>query len=420
MRSQEYNHPTELEEPDIESSSNRFEDITRHLHTLSQRLKTRRIPFYFIAVIFVLILAKIAVLSVLLYMIQEDMIVYTGDLDNTSDLLLALGYQWDSHHFISIAENGYPSNADDPLLFAFAPLYPWTISTFNPLFGNYALTSVIISNSFYFLSIPAFFLAVREYMSYEQACCMSLLMGLFPTYLAYSTFAYTEAPYLFFACISLYFFNKKQYPISAIFTTFCILTRYLGALLLAIYGFTYLLRWIKKTTKDDSLLETFDISILSFLIPIAALVLLFYYFQIITGDFFVAITAHGRFADNLATPYHQFRWFFEGFYVDINPRVNPLLLMLERYIFTIPFFLLTLLLLREDIELFVYGFLFMYITLSMEGISSVASPRIMLASWVSLMALKKHASKEMTAVLAALFFFVGLWVVFKFQTGFFA
>ena len=139
-----------------------------------------------------------------------------------------------------------------------------------------------------------------------------------------------------------------------------------------------------------------------------------------TGSFFAAFDAHVWFGDTLSTPFHQFMWFFEGFFTQINPGVEPILLMLQRYMFTIPFFLLTLVLLRDDVELGLYGVLFMWIVLSMEGISGIASPRTMLSAWVGLLAFKGRMSRSMYIVMSVMFFFVGLWVMYQFQLTFFA
>ncbi len=104
----------------------------------------------------------------------------------------------------------------------------------------------------------------------------------------------------------------------------------------------------------------------------------------------------------------------------MNPGVDTILLMVQRYMFTIPFFVLTLLLFKDDMELGFYGVLFMWFTLSMEGISGIASPRIMLSAWVAMLAFKDRISSAMIIVMSLMFFFFGLWVMHQFQLTFFA
>jgi hypothetical protein len=243
---------------------------------------------------------------------------------------------------------------------------------------------------------------------------------MFPTYLAYSTFAYSEAPFLFFAISSWYFFKNENYLPCAIFTTLSILTRYISGLLIIIYGVIILSNLADKYKEEQSFVKAFDFRLLWFAIPAVSITAVFLYFQSLTGSFFVAFESHVWFGDSLATPYHQFRWFFEGYFTQNNPGVEPILLMLLRYMFTIPFFALTLILLKDDAELGLYGILFMWVTLSMEGISGIASPRIMLSAWVAFLALKGRVSSAVYLVFSVMFFIVGLWVVYQFQLTFFA
>ncbi len=388
-----------------------------------------RVPFLLLVVIGALALAKIILLMSLDWMIIEDVIpnnwLYTDpyaadDMEGLPEILLALSNRWDSHHFLEIARNGYPSGVESDLLFAFAPVYPWMVAIVGQAVGNLYLAGVLVSNTFYFLSILAFYKVARMYMDYEKSCLLALVFGMFPTYLTYGTVAYSEAPFLFFAITSWYFFKKEQYLPCAILTTLTILTRYISLLLVPIFGVIILSNLIDKYKEEKSFMKAFDLKLLWFAIPAVCVTAVFLYFQSLTGSFFAAFDAHGYFGDILTTPYHQFRWFFEGYFTGINPGVESFLLMLQRYMFTIPYLVLTLILLKDDAELGLYGVLFMWVTLSMEGMSGVASPRIMLSAWVALLALKGRMSSALYIVMSVMFFFVGIWVMYQFQTTFFA
>jgi len=394
---------------------------------LEELLISSRIPFLLLAVLISLAIAKVLLIACLDWMILEDLIPFLyinpydpSDISETPELLLALANRWDSTHFLEIARNGYPSGVESDLLFAFAPVYPWMVSIVWQALGNLYLAGVVVSNTFYFLSIVAIYKVARIYMEYQESCLIALVFGIFPIYLAYGTLAYSEAPFLFFAITSWYFFKKEQYFPCAIFTTLSILTRYISGLLFLVYGMIIVSNLIKKSKEEKSILKAFDIRLLWFIIPVVSVVTFFFYLQSLTGSFFAAFDAHGWFGDSLATPYHQFRWFFEGYFTQNNPGVEPILLMLLRYMFTIPFFVLTLFLLKDDVELGIYGVLFMWITLSMEGISGIASPRIMLSSWVTFLALKGRISSAIYIVMSVMFFFVGIWVMYQFQLTFFA
>jgi hypothetical protein len=401
--------------------------LERYWERLNALFASSRIPFLLLGVLISLAIAKILLVACLNWMILEDLIPWLylnpydpSDIPGTSDLLLALANRWDSTHFIEIARNGYPTGVDGDLLFAFAPVYPWMVAMVGQVVGNLYLAGVIVSNTFFFLSIIAFYKVARMYMDYEESCLLSLVFGMFPTYLTYGTLAYSEAPFLFFAIASWYFFKKEQYLPCAILTTLTILTRIISGLLVLIYGVIILSNLIDKYKKEKSFLKAFDLQLLWFVIPAVCVTALFLYFQSLTGSFFAAFEAHGWFGDSLSTPYHQFRWFFEGYFTQINPGVEPILLMLQRYMFTIPFLVLTLILLKDDAELGLYGILFMWITLSMEGISGIASPRIMLSAWVALIAFKGRMSSALYIVVSVMFFFVGIWVMYQFQLTFFA
>lgn len=389
--------------------------------------ETTRIPFLFLGVFISIIIAKLLLIACLEWMILEDLIPWLyfnpynpSDIAGTPEILLALANRWDSNHFLEIARNGYPTGVESDLLFAFAPVYPWMVAMVGQVVGSLYLSGVIVSNIFYFLSIIAFFKVARLYTDHRESCLLTLIFGMFPTYLSYGTLAYSEAPFLFFAISSWYFFKKEQYFVCAVFTTLSILTRYISGFLLLIYGVIILSDLIDKYKKEKSLVKAFNFRWLLFSIPVVSVVAFFLYLQSLTGSFFAAIEAHAWFGDSLATPYHQFRWFFEGYFTQINPGVEPILLMLLRYMFTIPFFFLTLVLFKDDIELGIYGVLFMWITLSMEGISGIASPRIMLSAWVAFLAFKGRISSALYVVMSIMFFFVGLWVMYQFQLTFFA
>jgi hypothetical protein len=403
--------------------------FARYFVRITNLLTSSRVPFLLLGVLSALIIAKVILIQCVDWMIIEDVIPNSwlyinpydaSDIGGTPEILLALANRWDSHHFLEIARNGYPSGVDGDLLFAFAPVYPWMVAMVGQIVGNLYLAGVIVSNIFYFLSIIAFYKVARMYMDYEKSCLLALVFGLVPTYLTYGTLVYAESSFLFFAIASWYFFKKEQYLPCDIFTTLSILTRYISGLVVLIYGVIILSNLIDKYKEEKSLLKAFDFRLLWFTIPVVCVTIVFLYFQSLTGSFFAAFDAHGWFGDSLATPYHQFMWFFEGYFTQNNPGVEPFLLMLQRYMFTIPYLVLTLILLKDDAELGLYGVLFMWITLSMEGISGIASPRIMLSAWVALLALKGRMSSALYIVMSVMFFFVGIWVMYQFQLTFFA
>jgi hypothetical protein len=394
---------------------------------IQQWMQESRVPWTLVFVFVLLVAAKALVFYSLAWMLDAGLIsgIHSNpysptDIGETSDFILALANRWDSQHFIEIARNGYPTGVLNDLLFAFAPVYPALIAGLNMIVGNLYLSGVIVSNIFYFLAVFSFYKVARLYMNYDFACFSALLFGLFPTFLVYGTLAYSEAPYLTFAIASWYFFKKEHYLPCAVLMTMAILTRYISGILFVIYGFILLSRLIDKYKKEGSFAKAFDLRLFWFAIPVASILVFFYYLYSLTGSFFVAFDAHIFFDDQLTTPFHQFRWFFEGFFTEINPGVEPMLLAVLRYMFTLPFLGLTIALFRYDAELGLYGALFMWMTLSMQGISGVASPRIMLSAWVALLAFKDRTDKSIYLSLALMFLVVSVWVLYQFERTFFA
>ncbi|TFF91338.1 hypothetical protein EU545_04475 [Candidatus Thorarchaeota archaeon] len=394
---------------------------------IKKRMIDSRIPWILVGVFVGLLLAKALVIYALAWMLDAGLIPYiysnpysATDISQTSDLFLALANRWDSIHFIEIARNGYPLGVSNDILFAFAPIYPMMIAGLNYVVGNLYVSGAIVSNVFYFLAVISFYKVARFYMDYDYACLATLGFGLFPTFLAYGTVAYSEAPYLAFAISSWYFFKKEQYLACSILTTLAILIRYISALLIFIYGIIILWNMIKKREEGLPLAEVFDLRLLWFSIPLVCVVAFFTYLWSLTGSFFVAFDAHAFFHDRLSTPLHQFRFFFEGFFTEINPGVEPMILAVLRYMFTLPFLALAIYLVKDDTELGLYGLVFMWFTLSMEGISGIASPRIMLSAWVALLAFRNRIDKGLYLVLCVMYLVAGIWVIYQFQRTFFA
>ncbi len=368
----------------------------------------------------VILLAKVLIVLQAAFLVARDAVVFTDPVEGVDPLLVALGNQWDSRYFISIALSGYPAGVENDVLYAFAPLYPMLLRLAGPLIGDYYVAGIIVSNIFYVLSLLAFYLVAGIYMERTRAILSTTAFALFPTYLVYSTVAYTESTALFFAIISWYLLERDRYLLSSIALTGAILTRYVFALAVPVYFIVILWRTV---TQDDSSRMRFVhllLRISCLLTPVAAVSLLFLYFQSLTGNFFVMIDSHIFFDDHLTTPLGQFEWFFTGFFTRIN-HLNPVEVLVVRYAFTIPMLLMVVALApRRRGALLLYGLVAMYFTLSMAGISAVASPRIALTSWVALLTFDERTPWWLYPMLFALFVVVGLWVMQKFLTSFFA
>ncbi len=367
----------------------------------------------------VIIFSKLLVVNHVITMCEEELVVFTGYVNGVDPVLLALGRQWDSMHFVNIASNGYPIGVSNHILYAFAPLYPSMITLLGGVIGDYYISGIIVSNTFYFMSLVVFYHVARLYMNRVCAYIATTLFAIFPTYLVYGTVAYTEPVALFFAISSWYFFYRERYLPASVLLTLAILTRYVFMLIVPIYGLFMLTRDIDGTEKRNIEWLNIDWRVLYLLIPTVSLFVLFKYFESLTGDFFIIFNSHVFFGDSLKTPIDQFDWFFTGFFTRIN-NLDPVQTMLERYVFTLPFSVLVLSLFRKSKDLWVYGGVMMWITMSTVGISGIASPRIMLSAWVAFLRFDERIPYYLYILFIPLFIVTGLWVMTRFLTGFFA
>jgi hypothetical protein len=363
----------------------------------------------------VLLLAKLLLVFCLGHIEPGGAVVYWDDFPEAPRRLLALGYQWDSVHYIQIAQHGYPSREETPLLYSFAPLYPLMIAAASTLGCPYYLSGIIISNLFSFAAVCMFFLFARLYTNRRESFALTILFALFPTNLVYGTVAYSEAPYLFAAILSLYFLMRRRYLLSAIFLTLAVYTRYIALFLIPVQILIALYNETHQTSGSSPGVK----KTLWLCLPFVCIGILFLYFRSRTGDFFIIFHSGGFFGDDLKTPVHQFMDLANGYYAFLTMGASPLLILITRYIFTLPYACLTALLVKDDRRLALYGGAAMAVTLSLIGIAAAAAPRIMLAAWVAILAFKGRLSSGSAFVLSVFFVLAGILVMYLFQTSFF-
>lgn len=195
---------------------------------------------------------------------------------------------YDAEHFISIAKNGYSSE----LLFAFFPLFPLLIRTLHFIIPSYETSSLILSNSFSFLSIITLYYLVKD----DTRKNTIIFAFIFSPILVFNMIGYTESLYLFLTLLSFYLYKKKKYLFCGIALGLSMLTRNTGIILLGVIGLHMLYKIYKKEIKiKDLLLLSIPAFSIGFLYSI--------YLLIYTNDFFKYITVQytewGRDKSNL-------------------------------------------------------------------------------------------------------------------------
>ncbi len=391
---------------------NRQGKIQNVLQELSEKPGIKKRLSCFLAAF---LLAKLIVISSIGFMEPKGASAHWTDMPDIPRLVLALGCQWDSLHYTRIAERGYPKTETHTMLYSFPPLFPVLIRLLTPLAGNLYLAGIIISNLFSFAAAYIFYRFACMLAAPSRALQAALLFALFPTNLAYGTVAYSEAPYLFFAIASLLCQYNRRYGPAAVFLTLALLTRSVGLVLIPVQFFLAL--YCERRHAES--LHAAAKRLVWFFMPALAVLMLFLYYRSQTGNFLAVFHSGEYFGDSLMTPYHQYKDMTSGYFAFLNPTLDLTAAALERYVFTVPFFILSLFLFRIDWKLALYGCVFMYIALSMTGSAAAASARIMLASWVTCIVFTARMPGWAVWSLGILFTAAGVWVMYRFQTAMF-
>jgi 4-amino-4-deoxy-L-arabinose transferase-like glycosyltransferase len=372
-----------------------------------------------VTILIILLLVKLLAIEMILQMIDSGIISKPIGYpfpypQETSTLMGVLSYRWDSVWFTKIAVDGYPDRADAGE-YAFAPLYPVLIRGLSILTNDYIISSFLVTNAFYFLTVVAFYFTANIYFKRKNSLYASLLFGLFPIFFTFGLISYSEPIYLFFAILSYYFFAKKDYLKSGVLLGIAALGRYNGVFVCFIYLFILLLRGelIKKENKKLKLVKNY--SVLWLFLPIVYLMLLSCISGLKSGNFEVILDSRKPWGTNLENPISQFISF-----MNVKLGSNPFELLLERYIFTIPMLLLSIYLRKINRWLSFYGIISMLFVLSITGITAASTHRYILMAWPVFLVFGKIRDTEVVAVFATIFSIASLVVLMQVSTSFYA
>ena len=134
---------------------------------------------------------------------------------------------FDGVHYLGIARHLY----DYQYTQAFFPLYPLLIRFLSPIFmGNMLLTGLIISNTFFLLSLIVFYKLVARFASEKTAFWSILFLLSFPTSFYFGAL-YTEGLFFFLIILSFYLFEKNKIILSSLAGAFASATRLVGIFL---------------------------------------------------------------------------------------------------------------------------------------------------------------------------------------------
>ena len=317
------------------------------------------------------------------------------------NILNELSNKWDAYYFIDIAKNGYPIGQVSGV-YAFPALYPFLIRVTNTLSNNYFFSAAVVSNVFSFLTVIAFYFTARIYFRPKNSLYASLAFSFFPTFVTYGLVSYSESVFLFLSILSWYFWAKEKYFYSAVFTSFAVLAREVGILIPAIYIIFAIKRRIIFKNK----------ALLWLILPFLTFGLMMCYLDILSGHTLSYLEAQSIWGMKIENPIAQLNWFFTGTF-----QGDPVMIVLVRYIYVLPFLSLAYPLWKINKEASLYSIIFLLFFLSLTGTSAMSSPRYMLSAWPIFLVFGK-VKKEYMFPLLILFLILGFESTYMHLTSF--
>jgi len=330
-----------------------------------------------------------------------------------SPTLIALGYHWDSIHYVNTSVYWEENFRKAGQLRNFAYLYPFFIMILGKIIGSNILSAVILSNLFSILASIAFYFVCKIYMNEEKSFSASVAFSLYPAFFVSGLVAYAEPMFLFFGILSWYYFEKENYLFSAILAGLCLCTRTAGAIIIPIYIVIFLYRSIAGSWKEKKIVLP-KAGYLWYIIPV-----LFLIAQVLLTKHFVESTGirTESFAGNVPRINNHFVPVFSPF-IQFKEMMKDIPLALELYMYLLPAILLMVYLRKFRWELFIYSAMAI---LSVMCISEPevfrAIPRHLLNTWPIFISLGDFLENRYLLLVVSVFFFmVGLRMLDSFYT----
>ena len=163
--------------------------------------------------------------KLLIFLLLSRIIIYF-----VGNNVISFANQWDSPHYLYLAENWYTNIGDQANFIVFLPLYPFFIKVFSLGFFDYKIVSLFLSNLFFILGGLIFYKLLRLDYSEKFSVFVLVLLSVFPTSFFFSS-TYPESLYLFLFSLSFYLVRKNYLTMSFATTSLLTLTRPFGILI---------------------------------------------------------------------------------------------------------------------------------------------------------------------------------------------
>ena len=260
-----------------------------------------------------------------------------------------------------------------------------------------------------FFAVIAFYFFARTMIAADRAVTTTFLFGLFPLFATYGFFSYSDAMYLCFAILSLYFFIKRNYVACGLAGALVTTTRDIGALLTPIYIVLILYDHWKNKLKLKR-------TMLALAAPVAAFVLVSFYFFALSGNALAIIDAESTgWGVTVSGPLNLMTLLF-------HPSMLILPMEFEVSIarlFYLSFFLIGAVMVRKiSRQLAFYSLSFMLFIVNLSGTSVFSEPRYALAAWPVFLLFSNIKEHETIILIAVAGILLTLQSVFYYLTWF--
>ena len=182
---------------------------------------------------------------------------------------------WDSGFYVFIANSGYKFS-----LYAFLPGYPGLIRLVSYLLRDSWAAAALVALTAGVLWVPVFLKVAECYLPEQDAFEATILAATSPYVFVFTTVAYTEGLFLLATVSAWYLHLKGRYLLASVFVAFASLTRE--------YGILLLIPMLLKDLERKGRIVIIQV-LLSYLIPIAALVGWVAYLKVETGSWLAIV-----------------------------------------------------------------------------------------------------------------------------------
>ncbi len=230
--------------------------------------------------------------------------------------IFSMWSNFDGLHYLDLAQFGYGYQHKTDMDYAFFPVYPWTVRTFN-LFGNYLASGLFLSHVYLILALYFLYRLTALDFTKKVSRLTIMLILLFPTAFFFGS-VYTESLFLLLTVLTFYLIRRQHFFLACVVAAIASATRITGIFLWPSIIYEFWLMYGKDIKKSV------NFSALWLLLPPLGLFSFMRFQYLKTGDplffFHIQSVFGGRTVDKLIL-LHQvfFRYFKMLIFTDWDP-----------------------------------------------------------------------------------------------------